>query len=502
MRINKLYLSLIIYLFIVGSLNAQDKGNIKLNRDSLLNTITDIDKRLKDVSVKDTSMGFSAPIKIDTAYANRLDVNFIPQRNKDGLLIVDNDWAPFSDNVTFRDTVIFDPSFLPVIFDGNIISSDIDFMPKKTLDNVDEFHLISPESTFKPQLDRIKHVQDMRRYYYTNNPGRINMNVFNFADSKILQETAVVEKKNVFQEFITADDAVSIVRPEVEKIQIKQLNWLITGEHKLQLTYNTYSDQWGGDNNFDLFSHQKFNINYKKNKIKLDNLIEWRFQLKQITSVDKDKPENENKDKINVIDDYLRTYSVFKIEAYKRWSYSANLEMKTPIFPKKTTDPARSWQKDFLSPFELNVGIGMNYTKEITSKKDKYRKFNISADLSPLSINYKYIKNGSVPVTNFGIEEGKKSQTDFGSTFNINMSYSHNRFTKYTSRLKYFTNYEKAYAEWENTFDFAINRFFTTTLYFYLKFDDSVAPEKKNRDKTWAYFNYNQMVRFGLTYTW
>ncbi len=224
--------------------------------------------------------------------------------------------------------------------------------------------------------------------------------------------------------------------------------------------------------------------------------------MKQITSVDKDKEENKNKDKVNVVEDYLRTYSIFKIEAFKKWSYSANLEMKTPILSKRTVDIKRTWQRAFLTPFELNTGIGMSYGTETKSNKDKYRIFKLSADISALSVNYKYARHDSVSVTSLGIKEGRKSQVDFGSTFNVNLSYSHNRFAKYTSRIKYFTNYKKAYAEWENSFDFALNRFFSTTLYLYVKYDDGVAPEKRNNDDTWAYFNYNQMLRFGLTYTW
>lgn len=503
MSINKFCFGLVVFWVAFASANAQNRGNTNLKKDSLLNNITNLNKRIKDASSnKNISTGFSAPLKIDTAYANQLnDATFGPQRDNQGLLILENNWTPFSENTTFRDTVILDPVFLPVIFDGKILPDNLDFLPVKS-DSTEEFHLIPKESTFASELDRVQHIREMRKYYFMNNPQKVRVSTSDFVDSEKLKEASVVEKKNVFKELLTTDDAISISKPEVEKIQIKPVYWLKNGDHKLQLSFNTYSKQWSGDNNFDLFSHQKFNVNYKKNKIRFDNLIEWRLQLKQITSIDKDKDENKNKDKVNVIEDYLRTYSIFKLEAFKKWSYSANLEMKTPIFSKKTTDVNRTLQRAFLTPFELNTGIGMSYSTETKSNKDKYRILKLSADISALSINYKYASHDSISVTSLGIKEGRKSQTDFGSTFNVNLSYAHNRFAKYTSRIKYFTNYKKAYAEWENSFDLALNRFFSTTLYLYVKFDDSVVPEKRNNDDTWAYFNYNQMVRFGLTYTW
>lgn len=502
MNVNKFCLGLIVFLVVFGSANAQNNDNTNLKKDSLLNNITNLNKRLKDVSSKNVSTGFSAPLKIDTAYASLLnDSSFLPMRDHHGLLILENNWTPFSENMTFRDTVILDPVFLPVIFDGEILPENLDFLSKKT-SSTEEFHLIPKESTFAPDLDRIHHIVEMRKYYFMNNPQKIQISTSNFVDSEKLKEASIVEKKNVFKELLTTDDAVSIYKPEVEKIEIKPVYWLKNGDHKLQLSFNTYSEQWGGDNNFDLFSHQKFNFNYKKNRIKFDNLIEWRLQLKQITSIDKDNEENKNKDKVNVVEDYLRTYSIFKLDAFNKWAYSANLEMKTPILSKRTLDANRTLQRAFLTPFEFNTGIGMSYGTETKSNKDKYRIFKLSADISVISINYKYALNDSVSVKTIGIKEGRKSQTDFGSTFNINLSYSHNRFVKYTSRIKYFTNYKKAYAEWENSFDLALNRFFSTTLYLYVKFDDSVLPEKRNNDDTWAYFNYNQMVRFGLTYTW
>ncbi|MDU1891351.1 MAG: DUF3078 domain-containing protein [Dysgonomonas sp.] len=505
MRNINAFFGFILLLFVFGSANAQNTDPQQVKKDSLLNKITNITNRLQEYSSKDTTKGFSAPMQIDTAYANMMHgLNPYSLRDEKGLLRFDYDWTPFANNISFRDTVIFEPAYLPVVFDGQILPADLDFRTKQSDDSTFRFHLISPDSTFAPQLSKTKQIQSIRRYYYTNNPQKIKSNALAFENTPVITQE-VVERKSPWKEFISADNPIEISAPEVEKTKIKYLKWIkeLKGDHKLQVSYNRFSKQWGGDDNFDLFSDQKFYLNFKKKKLEFNNLIEWRLQLKQITSVDdSDKPENQNKDKINIIEDYLRTYSTFSIQAFKKWSYSTNLEMKTPVLNKRATDEHRTRQRQFLTPFELNLGVGMRYSTENISKKNKNRKFNLAADLSILSVNHKYVRSDKIKGTNFGIEEGDKRKTDLGSTYNVNMSYAHNKFTKFNSRLKYFTNYERAYAEWENSVDFALNRYLATTVYFYLKYDDSMSPEKKNDNKGWDYFNYNTMLRFGLTYTW
>lgn len=493
MRVYKFYLSLIIYLFVIGSTFAQNTGNTDVKKDSLLNNITNINKRIKTISSRNTATGFSAPLKIDTAYANQIDANFTLQRNKKGILVLEKNWMPFSEGMTFRDTVIFDPAFLPVIFDGKILPDDIDFMPKRA-DSPEEFYLIPKESTFAPELDRVKHVQKMRRFYYMNNPQRIQMNAFNFVAPEVLKEAAVVEKKNIFKELLTTDDAISISKPEVEKIQIKPVYWLFNGDHSLQLNQNSFSKNWsaGGNNNFNVLSYHKFTLNYKKNKIEFKNTFEWRLNMQQ-NSADK-------MHKINITDDYIRSYSVLGISSFiKKWSYTVMLEMKTPLFdgyPLNSDNKVRA----ILTPLTLNTGIGMGYTYEKVSKADKYKKTKLTLEPSPLSVNYTFVGDRSVGVTKFGVEEGKKSRLDFGSTLNANLAINFNRFSGFTSRLKYFTNYEKVQVECENKFTMSFNRFLSTSLYYYLKFDDGVGFA--NRSKGWGYFQYNQQLGFGLKYTW
>lgn len=496
MRIQKSCFSFITLLFLSVSMIAQDQGNIRANRDSLLNKITDIDSRLRELSIKDTTMGFSAPLTIDTAYINRIHKeNLGPPRDEKGLLLFSHDWTPFDINVSFRDTVIVDPIFLPVVFNGRIIPENLDFRTKDTTNQVSAFHLISPDSTFAPLLKKVDHVEKMRRLYYLDNPPKVKLNALQFQNTPVLKEE-VVEKRNPFKELLTADNPIDVSKPEIEKIGIKPVYWIKNGSHKLELNQNSFSAHWPGENNFNIYSEHKVNLNYKKGKIYFNNLFEWRLSIQQM------KADTVNK--ANILDDLFRTYSTFGVNAFKNWSYNSNLEVKTPLFnrynanePKET----RKRQRAFLSPLEVNLGVGVRYAKEIASKSDKYRKFNITIDLSLLSLNYKYVGSDKVPETMFGIEEGHKAKTDYGSTYNLNMSYSRNRYTNFTSRFKYFTNYERVYMEWENSLNFKLNNYFSTSLYLYVKFDDNVVREQQT-DRWARYFSYYQRLGFGLYYNW
>ena len=53
---------------------------------------------------------------------------------------------------------------------------------------------------------------------------------------------------------------------------------------------------------------------------------------------------------------------------------------------------------------------------------------------------------------------------------------------------------------WENTFDMPLNKFFSTKVYTCLRFDDSVGAN--NKGEGWGYFQFSELLSFGLSYTW
>lgn len=97
----------------------------------------------------------------------------------------------------------------------------------------------------------------------------------------------------------------------------------------------------------------------------------------------------------------------------------------------------------FLSPAELNLGLGMSYQY----KNDKKR-FETSISLSPLSYNLQFIVNDDMDAASFGIKSGK-SMSQYGSSFEgrIKWEFYHNMV--WSCRLFYFTNYDHVQGDME-----------------------------------------------------
>lgn len=513
--------------------------------DSILNRITDIDLRLKEFMAKDTTGGFSTPRKIETSsYFKIYDSNNDERlRDRAGLLVIPLDYQPFLSYLNFTDTMLIAPEMLPAVFDGKLLPKDIDFRSKKEnrwnfsthhlvsrdslvsselyqfkQDEPEHYKLIDKSSTFNDRLWKSNRTSFIRKEYYTSHPQRIKLNALAFDGSPIIKQE--VEKRNPFKDLITAGDAIAIAKPDIETYKVKQKFWKKWGEHRLDMAYKEYSDGWNPKtkNSFQVQSYHKFNAKYRKNKIEFNHELEWRFNAQSVPLSKEEKEKDPDLEKrynsLVINDDWLRTYNKLGLDAFiKKWSYIFTLEMKTPVFIKREQYNISKRQAAFLSPLEVNFGIGAGYSFERAAKTVKDRRTKISIDATPLSVNLKHVGSSEVWKTNpHGVvydekdkkgrsaDERRYTKTEIGSTINMTLDFKLTSFASLYTRSKYFTNYERAYLEVENTVKVQLNRYFATSFYIYMKYDDSVGKDKK--DPKWKYFSYNQVLGFGLSYNW
>ena len=138
----------------------------------------------------------------------------------------------------------------------------------------------------------------------------------------------------------------------------------------------------------------------------------------------------------------------------------------------------------------LNVGLGMDY---------KYTKggCNLSVMVNPLNYSLYAVASDRVDPTRFNIKEGHKTENEFGSRLEANISWKIIPMLLWESRFTYTTDYKKVVSEWENTFTFAFNKYLSTKLFVHGRFDDGVAREPDR-----SYFQLQELLSFGLNYTW
>lgn len=97
-------------------------------------------------------------------------------RNKEGIIElppqVEDSYDPFLPRLNFRDTMFYNPLFLPVVFSGRIESPDSVFVYPEKKDNF-EGVLIPSDNTFKALIEKRVFIDQVRRNYYLNNPTSI-----------------------------------------------------------------------------------------------------------------------------------------------------------------------------------------------------------------------------------------------------------------------------------------------------------------------------------------
>ena len=67
------------------------------------------------------------------------------------------------------------------------------------------------------------------------------------------------------------------------------------------------------------------------------------------------------------------------------------------------------------------------------------------------------------------------------------------------SRAEYYTNYARAFFQWENKFDISLNRYLTASLSLHARFDDSA---RGLYDDEYGYWQIKEFMTLGITYSW
>ncbi len=296
-------------------------------------------------------------------------------------------------------------------------------------------------------------------------------------NQEVTQQVELVEKVAPVPEVPAEEAPVAVV---VQKPNF----WKFKFDGSLQFLQNYVSDNWhkGGESNYSAVASTVFELNYNdKERVLFDNKLEMKlgFQTSRSDTVHKFKPNN----------DLLRYTGKLGIQAHKRWYYTLQVLAYTQ-FARGLKANDKKVYSDFMSPFDLNVGVGMEYKVEALNKR-----LTGSLNFLPLDYNYRYVGRLAL-ATSYGLKEGEHTLRDFGSQVTVDLEWKIADQLKWKTRLYGFTSYKRALVEWENLFTLQVSKYISANLFVYPRFDDS-----GKRDDDMGYFQFQEYSSLGIAYT-
>lgn len=279
------------------------------------------------------------------------------------------------------------------------------------------------------------------------------------------------------------DAEISKQGPEIH------INWLHTFNVAIQFSQAYLSPNWyqGGNDYLAFFGNLLWDV--QLNNVFHPNLI---FQSTLSYKLGINSTLNDKYHKYSVSQELFQYNLKLGYKAAKKWYYSFTTLFKTQFlhaYPANSTNRMAA----FLSPGELNLGIGMTYN--LTKPNNK---MSFSMSLAPLSYNLKTCIDDLVDHTQLGMEHNQRTKNEIGSNGEINFYWAFRDNISYKTRLFLFTDYKNFTSDWENTLNFQFSKYFSTQLYVYFRYD--TASDSKIAPK-WKKWMLKEILSLGLSYT-
>lgn len=286
---------------------------------------------------------------------------------------------------------------------------------------------------------------------------------------------------------IVKEVAPVAIEPTVAPMDIlvtKPNFWTFRGDYYLQFLQNYVSDNWykGGESNYSLLGSVTMQANYNnKQKVKFDNKLEMKlgFQTSRGDTLHSFKTS----------EDLIRYTGRLGLQASKKWYYSLQLIAYTQFARGFKSNDATVYS-DILSPLNVNVSVGMDYNVVWLNKR-----LTGTIQMAPLAYNFRYVGRKAL-ATRYGLKEGDHTLNDFGSECTIDLTWAFAPNIKWKTRLYGYTTYKRAELEWENTLMFQFNKYISSNVFVYPRFDDGA-----KRDKDHGYWQLKEYASIGFTYS-
>ncbi len=424
-------------------------------------------------------------LSISTALTNVLAQTTIPEPYSSHMLDVNETNVENLIDSLRVDTTLFVedmkfPSrfFGPIVYKGFLLRDTIN--AGRPFETDPAFDWINRQRRLNSRMDNI-----------TSKISRDNPNLVPYIESLLPEPPKVYHAEidpSKAQIVIKELDNTKIADDAPKPVEIKRRNWLYNFNGAVQFSQAYVSPNWyqGGNNNLNMIVNAAYNIKLNEAfhpRLLFDNTIRYKLAM---NSAPDDSLRN-----YSISEDLFQITTNFGLKASKYWYYSINGSFKTQLLNNYATN-TNNLKAAFLSPGELNLGVGMTY-----AYSNKKSTFKAKASISPLSYNLKMCTNKNIDPTQFGIKEGHKTLNQYGSSCEGTIDWQISYNIKYATRLFAFTDYSDFQSDWEHTISFEINRFLSTQLYFHLRYD-SQTP--RIEDSKWHLWQVKEILSFGFSY--
>jgi hypothetical protein len=401
----------------------------------------------------------------------------------------------FGPEVTFRDTLIINPLFMPLVFkEGHVrpMEALTLYQPGDTTLKPWEKPFYPQKKWFENELLKIQ-IEEMAYRYLQHS----YMDYFRYSVQSLPNETIhfIRKEETVEVPVYRKDPNPTDYIPPAKFIPDRRY-WTSTFQSDLKFTQNYISPNWagGGVSNMNILAKNLLQYNYIKDKVIFNNTIEINASMYNA-------PKDTLRD-YKIGSDLFRYYGSFGYRAFNKWYYSINAEFFTQMFTNFQENTTIK-QAALLAPFTVKLEPGMVYNLAKTYPAKKGRSLNIALTVSPFSYKYMYSVDRTIDLGRHGFQKDENDEyehrfSEFGSTLRCDMTLRPNRNVGWTSNFNYFTSYTHVKAEFVNALNLAISRYFSTLITLHLRYDDGVA---RNPDYD-SFFQSNETLSFGFLYRW
>lgn len=391
------------------------------------------------------------------------------------------------------DTVIIDrwrpihqipvAEYRPAIFDTWLYLDTIKMLPERRPEYAAEAFEWLDDVRFGTLL-----VDNARQNYMNANPSLVKYNTA-WLPEELDQFTETVD--HLPTRIKLQEEQVGDRRSEIagELLDVERRNWIQNLNASVQFSQSYVSPNWyqGGSNSLIMLINAVYNVKLNQKfhpKLLFESTISYKLGTNSA-------PDDSIRS-YNISEDLFQINSTFGYKAMRNWYYSATLQFKTQLFNSYKSNSS-DLKSAFLSPGELNLGLGMTYNHENAKKT-----FSCKATIAPLSWQLLTCINNNIDETGYDIKPGRNMVSNYGSSAEYNMTWKIAYNITYTSRMFLFSDYSAFQGDWEHTVAFRINRYLTTQIYAHMRYDTSTP---RCDDPSWHKFQFKEVLSFGFAYT-